>query len=269
MKRFSLPLLLVITAVAGRAQYEVDFDATGHLDLNFETAAASNLWSESATGGLGNSGAVAMPAIADNQLWTLGSSYAGNTDHSISLYIRTTDVLNAGYIAIGITANTPQAGIVFPSGADYLGVSVNPDSGEFEVHGEGAFNHSGGTFETAMQANSWYHLELTYDWQFDETYGMQFRVRESDANGNLGVDLINGGTFFAGLTSGIANDASAHAFMGGNNTGNILDYVDNFATTGITGAPLSAVPEPSTYAALLGACALGLAAWRRRQQPRA
>jgi hypothetical protein len=35
---------------------------------------------------------------------------------------------------------------------------------------------------------------------------------------------------------------------------------DNFTLTA------SAVPEPSTYAALAGAAALGLAAWRRRQR---
>lgn len=37
--------------------------------------------------------------------------------------------------------------------------------------------------------------------------------------------------------------------------------IDNFV-----GTNLSAVPEPSTYAALFGACALGFAAWRRRQR---
>ena len=36
--------------------------------------------------------------------------------------------------------------------------------------------------------------------------------------------------------------------------------MDNFV-----GTNLSAVPEPSTYAALFGVCALGFAAWRRRQ----
>lgn len=36
--------------------------------------------------------------------------------------------------------------------------------------------------------------------------------------------------------------------------------VDNFS-----GTDLSAVPEPSTYAALLGVCALGFASWRRRR----
>lgn len=36
---------------------------------------------------------------------------------------------------------------------------------------------------------------------------------------------------------------------------------DNFGASGLT-----AVPEPSTYAAILGAAALGLVAWRRRQR---
>lgn len=37
----------------------------------------------------------------------------------------------------------------------------------------------------------------------------------------------------------------------------------------VAGAAVSAVPEPSTYAAIAGAAALGLAAWRRRTRDRA
>lgn len=35
----------------------------------------------------------------------------------------------------------------------------------------------------------------------------------------------------------------------------------------LTGTGLTAVPEPSTYAAIAGAHALGLTAWRRRSRP--
>lgn len=59
--------------------------------------------------------------------------------------------------------------------------------------------------------------------------------------GNSGYDNEAGGMNGPAIASGLAT-------------------MDNFY-----GAGLSAVPEPSTYAAMFGVAALGLAAWRRRQ----
>jgi hypothetical protein len=60
----------------------------------------------------------------------------------------------------------------------------------------------------------------------------------------------------AGGNTGLASADSVYLFL------NLYDGVaiDNFATT-THGAP---IPEPSTYAALVGVLALGAAAWRRR-----
>lgn len=56
-------------------------------------------------------------------------------------------------------------------------------------------------------------------------------------------------------------------FTGGDDTISIRDtsnaVVGSFAVTGVS---ISAVPEPSTYAALAGLAALGFVAWRRRQR---
>lgn len=261
----SILSLVFITAV-GRAQLSVDFDEAGHLGLNFETAAQNNLWTQSESGGLGGSGALAVPDVADNQFWALSPGYAGNTDHTLSAYIHTAEVLNASYFTFGIMAGSSQTGTVYPSGSDYLGVSVNPHNSEFELKGEGAFNVAGGTFDTAMQADSWYYLELTLDWQFNLFYGMNFKAYAADANGNLGASLITDTTYFAGLESDLAEDAEVFAFLGGNNSGNGIDYVDIFRTTAVTGSPLtSAVPEPSTYAVICGIAALGVVVGRRRR----
>lgn len=51
-------------------------------------------------------------------------------------------------------------------------------------------------------------------------------------------------------------------FLSAISTGNILNYPAGYYADNVT---LTAVPEPSTYAALAGLGALGLAVWRRRK----
>ncbi|MCF3651323.1 PEP-CTERM sorting domain-containing protein [Synoicihabitans lomoniglobus] len=109
-------------------------------------------------------------------------------------------------------------------------------------------------------------MELTFDWQFNQTYGLQFRAYESDASGNLGASLVTGTTFSTSLESDVADDAEVFNFFGGYNTNEGISHLDNFATTSVS---VSAVPEPSTYAALLGFAALGLAGGRRGRLTRA
>lgn len=58
-----------------------------------------------------------------------------------------------------------------------------------------------------------------------------------------------------------ANSTSGSAF----NLSSGTAYLDNFTTTSSTTA-MTAVPEPSTYAALAGLGALGLAFWRRQRR---
>ena len=67
-------------------------------------------------------------------------------------------------------------------------------------------------------------------------------------------------------------DGAWHLFVnpgGGVKYTGLADNVDVFTFTGtFTAADISAIPEPSAYAAILGAGALGLAAWRRRSGQR-
>jgi hypothetical protein len=59
----------------------------------------------------------------------------------------------------------------------------------------------------------------------------------------------------AGVTGFRLNTSSGLGY------GNAIDEIEVYATS----AAVSAIPEPSTYAALFGALVLGLAAWRRRR----
>ncbi|WP_225919216.1 PEP-CTERM sorting domain-containing protein [Actomonas aquatica] len=76
-------------------------------------------------------------------------------------------------------------------------------------------------------------------------------------NGSLLGDSM-GFTMGAGTTDGDATLGRFGFYSGGTN-------VSDFAIDNIYASSLSAVPEPSTYAAIFGAAALGLAAWRRRR----
>jgi len=62
--------------------------------------------------------------------------------------------------------------------------------------------------------------------------------------------LLNTGTIYVGIYGG-----------GGTQGG----FGSDFMTPAIDNFSVSAIPEPSTYAAIAGAAALGLAAWQRRR----
>ena len=99
-------------------------------------------------------------------------------------------------------------------------------------------------------------------------------VRASfDGTGNLAFDYSTDGTnFLTGTTYNLRgaqqgltlpwNNAMAIDLLGFSNGGGAIGATtmlyDNFS--------VSAVPEPSTYAALAGACALGLAIWKRKHK---
>jgi hypothetical protein len=77
-------------------------------------------------------------------------------------------------------------------------------------------------------------------------FGFNFQHNDTTAYGWAHI-LITGGGAGASIT-GWAFDTSGASIL--------------------TGATVSAVPEPSTYAAILGACALGFVAWRKHRRPR-
>jgi hypothetical protein len=89
---------------------------------------------------------------------------------------------------------------------------------------------------------------------------------------------LNGAAYFI-TTDGfnpLAGGGSEYLTMGGNgNSGEYFSgfidnvelstFTDTFSTSMLSHAGTSAVPEPSTYAAIFGALALGFVAWRKRR----
>ncbi len=85
-------------------------------------------------------------------------------------------------------------------------------------------------------------------------------------------ELIAGSSYF--LFASASGTASLDwAYNNTSDTGTLFipspggsPYIDKNATRGAFSVSVSAIPEPSTYAALFGAAALGLVVWRRRMK---
>ena len=90
---------------------------------------------------------------------------------------------------------------------------------------------------------------------------------------NSAVVFINDSLFSTETSSGFA--MSVAGTSGGNTTGNATlgrlgfdtssTTINDFLIDNVYASSISAVPEPSTYAAIAGACLLGFACWRRRR----
>lgn len=241
----------------------VNFNTSGQLEAGFSTAASSNLISQSANGGLGGSGSLSVPGGADNQIWASVDAFAGNSDNSFSFYFKTPSTFgDVGYVSFGAMADaaTGTSTGLSPSSGNYLGGYILPSSGTFELRGEGAFNNSGGSLTSSMVADSWYYVNLTYDWQFNEFYSLSLEVNASDSSGNIGASLVSGSSFSAGLESSIAGDSSVYLYFGGGSSlDNAVTSFDNLSSPVL----VSAVPEPGHMGFLAG-LGLSLALFRRR-----
>lgn len=233
-----------------------DFNTAGDLTNSFQTPAVAEpafnleLFSESASGGLNNSRAIAVPSFPDfsqDQFWGTNASFDGTAAiNTISIYARTPGTVQAnGYLSFGMMADATSGGTTFPNSGDFLGVAIRSSGTDpdYKISGEGALNFQDGAFTEGLLANQWYLFELSFSHTFATNYSIQFNAWKANSDGSLGGS-ITGGTVFAGLTSELANDTTTHAYFGGTSTQNGFVYLDNFEAT--------AIPEPSAGVLLTG-----------------
>jgi len=225
---------------------------------------------ESGTAGWTNSipsfSVVADPTDATNNILGVGSN-SGTATLALPSAIDTASTATLFfqmYFPSGSNANRAFAGLSASSVA-------NPTAGDFNylsayaggITGSDGFGarDGGSTLSAGSPTGStWYNLWLVIDNSAD-TYDVY--INSGTATATAG-DLLFSGIDFRTGADGAGTDLETLAILTtGNSTGTA--YFDNFAID-TTGANLSVIPEPSTYALLFGTLGLGLAFWRRSRK---
>jgi hypothetical protein len=250
-------LLLLGTLAIGHAQTTVHFYHGGESDggaanggalasFTVDSAGSTNLTGQGTAGTYTN--ATPVPGS------TLAYSFAGSGDYS---GVVDTSLSNGTSFAMEVWFNTSTltgAKALFYNGdTGGSGIGLFRDGTHLAVLGGGTiFADGAATLTTGM----WYHAALVNDSNsgslklylngvLDLTTGNGFNF---PSTGGLSL----GGNFGGGdLFTGMLDEARVFTFAPGTFNTSMLSY--------------SAVPEPSTCAALVGVGALGFAAWRRRR----
>lgn len=148
------------------------------------------------------------------------------------------------------------------SGSQYLVYNGNTSARGIGLYLSGSTMHllSGGNFDNAVSgtvtAGQWNYVALVWDAGTAKVFVNNDSAPNYNQVRNFTTPSIPGGdTMLFGINfAGAIDEARVSSFTSGTFSSSMLNY-----------ASVSAVPEPSTYAALAGLAALGLVAWRRRQ----
>lgn len=197
----------------------------------------------SATGGIGNSGSLSTDGVSN---------------HSIIYNTPLTNVSGASYTAslFFLTKATLDTG-------DLVGIGFLGSTSLLWDAGNSVFYKINGSNSSSLLASTWYKLTATIT-----NTGATFQPVISLANYGADGATPTGSSFTLGASDStggtLISSPSLYASIYNNTTfNNRNDYrtrsIDNFSVS------TTAIPEPSTYAALGGLAALGLAVWRRRR----
>lgn len=203
-----LSVSLPVTAAIASTSVYYSFNEAGQLDAAFNGVGPQvNLVSQAATGGIGDSGSIAVPLSGVNAVYTTKSSYSlgpvGST-YTFSAFIKSEG--NSGYSGVGFTTASPATAstvtVYRPDNA--LGVSVH--GGGFEFH-NGPTNYSGswggasGGALTAVKPSTcsdlinnntdcgspdkWFKFVFRIDRVSETLYTMRVEVWPANADGSL------------------------------------------------------------------------------------
>ncbi len=255
--RFLLRLLVVglAAAITGSAQTTTHLYRAGENDSGAGNGVALAGTTIDAAGSTNLSLAGAGSATYTSSTYAPGSSlafsfgggnyYAGAVDTSLTtsasfvmeLWFKPSSL--SGTQALFYNGNTGGNGVgIVLSGDKLTGLA----GGRF---------FAGGT--TVLTTGTWYHAALVSSGGTITYYlnGVSETSRAANfINPTSGAMAIGGNNSGAELFNGMIDQAKIFTFTAGTFNTSMLSY--------------SAIPEPSTYAAILGFLALGLAAWRRK-----
>ncbi len=242
----------------------------GHYNFNQSSAPLTDQASSPADAFNVGSPGYNQPAIPGESFGATGSmngsSYWGISsgakysslvnDFTVMAWIKPTNingVINHSTVIFG-SSNSGNVGWAFGFQGAEQGATVGQPY--YVNYGINVYDLGAGSTASLLANNTWVHVAITKS----STTGVSFYI-----NGTL-VGSVAGATESANSAGAnnwfIGNGADlARQFVGGIDEVRIYNGV--LDQTQIQG--ISAIPEPSTYAAIFGACALGVAVWRRRR----
>ncbi len=277
---------LAVSAQAQITGFDVDFDGSGTTySGNFKVAndasSTANTWGS--TVGTGGSGGLSVgtagggniyyrpePAANSTSTFDFANTAAGVTFTS-TLDLKWSDttataltVANAGFV----TTNTSNGALTLADASPLAGSIIRNGSSTvtLRMRNGGAYIPETITFDqSTLTAGDWYRLsfELTKTATAD-TFDYTVSLYSLGANGTSTPTLFNDGTNDITITGTVLNAGmygDSDAFFAydirdtSGNTG--ITHVDNFLVS-------ASIPEPSTYALLIGCAALMVVAHRRK-----
>ena len=198
-----------VTASSASTSVSYDFNTVGQLTAEFNSfiQAGSSL-EQTATGGLGNTGAIRPTAgdssATNNAVFASKDSYSlgpVNSSYTFTAFMKS--VGNGGYSGMGFTALSPAAGTVSGNPFrpnDALGVSVHGGGFVFHVGGTDYFRNWSGSPSSpvtavkqsaisdllnAGSADNWYKVILKIVRDSSTTFDMRVEVWPTDTSGTL------------------------------------------------------------------------------------
>lgn len=158
-------------------------------------------------------------------------------------------LVSGGALTTSVAATTVGGDLTFSSGT----IALNgPSAGSLTLAAGKTFTMSGGT------------LNLTLGAAFDQIVSAGSAAL-SLSGGTISFDTSGAGFSYASsyrIFSGFASTSFGSVSLSGYDTSG---YTGAISDAGMLTFSATAIPEPSTYAALVGALALGFAEWRRRR----
>lgn len=255
--RFLLHLLFVglAAAITGSAQTTTHLFRAGENDSGAGNGLALAATTVDAVGstnlslvGTGSATYTSSTFVSGSSLafvFTGGNSYAGAVDTSL-----TTSASFAMELWFKASSLSTTQALFYNGDTGGNGVGLFLDGSNLVGMAGGRFMATG---ETTLTTGTWYHAALVSSGG-TITYYLN-GVSEISRSANF-IDPISGALSIGG------NNSGDELFTGTIDQAKIFTFTSGSFNTGMLS--YSAVPEPSTYAAILGLAALGLAVWWRR-----
>jgi len=225
MKTTIILTLMLMLAVGLAAITElVDFNDTANLVSLFNPSSTPEFTNVS-TGGLANSGAVAIPDNSD-AVWTRKTGYAvpvlGET-RTLSAYFQISG--NAGYSGLGFAeTNVNEQMDAMITSSSSIGMIFHGGGGYFannEVLYEVDWYLSPGD----LVVGEWYKVIFTMTYQGDNTFDAAFQIWNSDSDGVLG-ELFTSQSQTGLVNQNVAGLTEMYPYF--TNSGERSGYMDNF-----------------------------------------